>query len=244
MNRAMRSNASKGDPYLSPQFQPDTLDTFLVRRAILNALQAQLKHFHGVVLDVGCGNQPYRPLLLAPPSKATSYIGLDIPGTHYTSPNVFWEGRIMPLADNTVDSALITEVLEHCPEPERLLAEVRRVLKPGGFVFLTVPFLWPLHDVPHDEYRYTPFALQRHLRAAGFSRIELKPLGGWDASLAQLLGLWVRRRPMSLTRRAVLERLLMPAIRALMVRDQPCADFFESCMITGLSSTARKPSVD
>ena len=53
--------------------------------------------------------------------------------------------------------------------------------------------LWPLHDVPYDECRYTPFAIKRHLRNAGFEQFRLKPLGGWDASLAQMIGLWILR---------------------------------------------------
>lgn len=226
--------------YLNPQFSAETLDIFLPRRAILNALQAQLTHFHGLVLDVGCGNQPYRSLLLRPPSKATHYVGLDVPGTHYARPDLYWDGQQIPMADCKVDCAILTEVLEHCPQPERLLSEVQRVLRPGGFLFLTVPFLWPLHDIPHDEYRYTPFALSRHLQAAGFSQIALAPLGDWDASLAQLLGLWVRRRPMGAKRRLILSRLLMPIVALLINRDQPSAQFRESQMITGLSGTARK----
>lgn len=229
------------DPYLNPQFSADTLDVFFVRRAIVNALQAQLTHFHGLVLDVGCGNQPYRSLLLKPPSRVSHYIGLDIPGEHYNMPNLYWDGLRIPMADSAVDCALLTEVLEHCPQPERLLSEVQRVLRPGGFLFFTVPFLWPLHDIPHDEYRYTPFALNRHLRAAGFSQIVLAPLGGWDASLAQLLGLWVRRRPIEPRRRLILSRLLMPVVKLLISRDRPSTEFEESQMITGLSGTARKP---
>lgn len=229
------------DPYLNPRFSTETLDIYLVRRSIVNALRDQLTHFHGLVLDVGCGNQPYRSLFSRPPSQVTRYIGLDIPGDHYARPDLYWEGQRIPMADDTVDCALLTEVLEHCPQPERLLTEVHRVLRPGGFLFFTVPFLWPLHDVPFDEYRYTPFALSRHLQAAGFSQISLAPLGGWDASLAQLLGLWVRRRPMASRHRLILSRLLMPAIQFLVTRDQPGAEFGESQMITGLSGSARKP---
>jgi hypothetical protein len=52
------------------------------------------------------------------------------------------------------------------------------MLKPGSLLFFTVSFLWPLHDVPRDAYRYTPFALERHLRNSGFAQIKLKALGG------------------------------------------------------------------
>ena len=97
--------------------------------------------------------------MLSAPSRVEKYIGLDLKDNIYQKPDVEWDGRTIPLADNSIDCALAMEVLEHCPEPEVVLREALRVLKPGSSLFLTVPFVWPLHDVPHDEYRYTPFAL-------------------------------------------------------------------------------------
>ena len=148
----------------------------------------------------------------------------------------------MPLAAASVDCALATEVFEHCPEPELVMREINRVLKPGGLLFLTVPFLWPLHEVPHDEYRYTPFALERHLRKSGFDSIQLQALGGWDASLAQMLSLWVRRRPFTPLKRRLLTVLTIPIVRFLLRYDYRPSMFGESTMITGLSGTACKGS--
>lgn len=155
-------------------------------------------------------------------------------------PDLFWDGKQIPLEDKTVDCALATEVFEHCPNPEIVMREALRVLKPGGFIFFTVPFLWSLHDVPHDEYRYTPFALERHLRNSGFYHIKLEALGGWDASLAQMIGLWARRRPISPWKRAILSRLLTPVVRYLTEHDQQPSVFSNSTMITGITGTAFK----
>ena len=144
------------------------------------------------------------------------------------------DGRI-PLADASIDSALCTEVLEHCPDPAAVLAEVHRILKPGGSLVLTLPFLWPLHEVPHDWCRYTPFALKSFLESTGFQVCELRPLGGYDRSLAQMLGLWVRRRPMNRWLRAGLTLLLYPISTALCLSREPDAEpFGEGQMITGL----------
>jgi SAM-dependent methyltransferase len=239
---ARDQSPAEDSSYLSPRWSAETLDLVLVRRAILSALEAELGNFTGTLLDIGCGHMPYKPLLLAAPSRVTRYIGLDLKGNRYRLPDLEWDGQHIPLEDGAVDCALATEVLEHCPEPALVLSEARRVLKPGGLVFFTVPFLWPLHDTPHDEYRFTPFALERLLRGAGFVDIELSALGGWDASLAQLIGLWVRRRPMSGRRRRILSRLALPIMRALSGRDRRPHEFQESCMITGIAGTARAPS--
>jgi SAM-dependent methyltransferase len=232
---------SQHDEFLEPRCSPSTLDIYTNRLEIVQALREQLPHFTGTVLDMGCGYMPYKPLLLAPPSRAEKYIGLDLQDNLYQKPDLEWDGRTIPLAEASIDCVMATEVFEHCPDVEAVLREVFRVLKPGGLLFLTVPFLWPLHNVPYDEYRYTPFALERHLRNAAFTEVHLKALGGWDASLAQMLGLWVRRRPFAPWKRALLSGIAWPIVRLLTRRDDPPRNLRDSCMITGLAGTATKP---
>ncbi len=227
--------------FIEVQCTAQFLDRFTVRNSIVRALEDALPLMNGTILDVGCGRMPYRELLLSAPSRATKYIGLDLAREEYaTTPDLVWDGEHILLSDNAVECALATEVFEHCPEPERIMQEICRVLKPGGLLFFTTPFLWPLHEVPGDEWRYTPFSLTRLLRNSGFSQIRLKPLGGWDASLAQMLGLWTMRRPMSRRKRAIFARLAVPVVRYLYRRDQPMVNFRENSMITGLSGVALK----
>lgn len=216
-------------------------DSYIVRTSILAALRAALPSFYGTVLDVGCGRSPYRKLLLSPPSRAEKYLGLDFVNPQYTTrPDLAWEGKDIPLDAEQVDSAMATEVLEHSPEPAAMLGEVVRVLRPGGFFFMTVPFLWPLHDVPHDHFRYTPFTLERLLRAAGFRRVEVKALGGWDAALATMLGLWVQRRDLGDPWRGLFQRIVLLVYKRLLAADRPPATFDRSVMITGLTASAWK----
>src|SRR5262249_8031544 len=174
----------------------------------------------GTLLDIGCGDMPYRRLLLSSQSAVKTYIGLDLKNSGYTQPDLYWNGRHIPLKTCSVNCAIAIEVLEHCPSPQIILREAIRVLKPGGVFVCTTPFLWPLHCVPHDEYRYTPFSLSRLFSRAGFEKIQFGALGGWDASLAQMIGLWVRRRPMAERKRSVLSSLAVPVVRYLLSHDR------------------------
>lgn len=213
------------------------IDSYHNRTSIVRALERTLPRLGGSLLDIGCGRKPYRELLTGPGSRVDSYVGLDIPSDRYPQPDVTWDGGAMPFSDGSFDCAIATEVLEHCPDPGALLAESARVLRSRGLLFLTVPFLWPLHDVPLDHFRYTPFALHRMLTDAGFEGIEVRAHGGWDAALAQMIGLWIRRRPMPSWKKSLLSRLAVPVLRSLARRDIVPKEFYESNMITGLSAT-------
>lgn len=229
------------DPFLRPSLAPSNIDRYLPRVAILQAIRSCSIYLYGRCLDVGCGDQPYRPLLLQPPFQISELLALDRAGDRcqHTPPDLVWEAGKIPLPDASIDSALCTEVLEHCPNPAELLAEVHRVLRPGSSLVLTLPFLWPLHEVPHDWCRYTPFALSHMFVEAGFQVHELRPLGGYDRSLAQMMGLWLRRRPMNRWLRASLTLLLYPVWTGLRLSREPGASGWdEGMMITGLGSKA------
>lgn len=231
--------------YVAPQCRPSTLDGYANVRLLLGAVQRALGDFYGDVLDVGCGHMPYKKLILSTPSRATRYIGLDLSGNGF-QPDLEWDGRTIPLADASVDTALLTEVLEHCPDAGAVLREVHRVLRPGGFLFLTVPFIWPIHDVPHDEFRYTPFSLRRILEGAGFPHPSIEATGGRHAMLAAVLGLWVRRRALTsrvhVVTRTILSALLWPVIWSLVTVDTRPQELGESTLLVGLSASVRKPS--
>jgi len=236
-------NKKNNPDFLVPVCRPNTLHNYLIRQAILKALKSQQDIFHGRLLDVGCGEMPYKSLVASGFNNVECYVGLDFKqnAIHNNSPDIYWEEGKIPLDDSSVDCVLCTEVFEHCPDPEAVMNEIYRVLKVNGILFFTVPFLWPLHEVPYDNYRYTPFALERHLTQCHFSEIELKAMGGWDASLAQMLGLWVRRRPMRRFMRRILSCCFLPVVWILGKVDKPKnALFNEGSMVTGLSGTARK----
>ena len=74
----------------------------------------------------------------------------------------------IPVADNTFDTILCIAVLEHVENPEEIIPEFLRVLKPGGIVVASVPFMQPEHKIPTDYQRYTKDGLERLFRHRGF----------------------------------------------------------------------------
>lgn len=240
---AARPAVPPRDPaFLAPQPMPEFMDLYLVRQGILARLNQAIPLFRGALLDVGCDQMPYREHILAQNPQITRYIGLDFATGKYADrrqPDLTWDGVSIPLPDGGADCAMATEVLEHCPDPVSVLREIRRVLVPGGTLFFTTPFLWPIHNAPHDHYRYTPYALRRLLEEAGFTDVRVEALGGWNASLAQMLGLWLRRAPMDAESRARLTRDLHPFFTELVRTDVAPTDFSKNPMVTGLSGTAR-----
>lgn len=232
------------DTFVNIELSINTLDIYYIRRSILKALNNNLRFFSGNLLDIGCGKMPYKSFVLEN-SEVKEYVGLDIEKAiaydASVKPDYTWDGVTMPFDNDSFECAFGTEVLEHCPKPEIILKEVFRVLKPNGVFFFTVPFLWNLHEVPNDEYRYTPFALKRYLENAGFSDIEIKATGGWHASMAQMLGLWIKRSPMSKNKRKYLSLILKPIIKFLINQDNPNnINFKEGQMLTGLSGIVKK----
>jgi SAM-dependent methyltransferase len=232
------------DNFIEIPYTLENLDKYIIRNSIKTAIDSMLPIFENRLLDIGCGKMPYRDYLFKN-SNINEYIGLDIESAleydKSVRPDFTWNGITMPFENESFECAFGTEVLEHCPEPEIVLKEVFRVLKDDGVFFFTVPFLWNLHEVPHDEYRYTPFSLERHLKNSGFKEIEIRATGGWHASMAQMIGLWVRRSSMSNVKRKYLSIVLKPIIGYLIKKDKSSHVIFsEGQMITGLYGIAKK----
>ena len=114
-------------------------------------------------LDVGCSTGPYATYF---PNRT----GLDIKKTPAVDIVADCHDLHM-IGDEEFDCVLCTEVLEHLHTPQQAIDEFHRVLKSGGILILTTRFIYPLHDVPHDYYRFTRYGLEHLLRA--FRILEL-----------------------------------------------------------------------
>ena len=129
----------------------------------------------GVVLDAGAGYQRYRPffeesLYLAQEHPVAGARNKDI-----RTFDILCDVRRIPLEDNSVDVVLSTSSLEHFEFPEQFFHEAFRVLKPGGSLWINVPFAYNEHEVPYDFQRPTRFGLLRWYEHAGFERVLVQP---------------------------------------------------------------------
>lgn len=112
----------------------------------------------GKTLDIGCGNAIYSDLF---PNRVT----VDIERRPGVPVDIIGDAHNLSIFPaNTFDVILCTEVLEHLHTPARAIAEFHRILKPRGTLLLTTRFVFPLHDTPHDYYRYTKYGLNHLLQ--------------------------------------------------------------------------------
>lgn len=89
-----------------------------------------------------------------------------------------FEADALPYQEQSVDTVVACNLLEHIYNHKRLLSEMHRVLKPGGQLIGFVPFWVGIHLDPHDYFRYTPESLERLLAEAGFRDIRVRAVGG------------------------------------------------------------------
>jgi SAM-dependent methyltransferase len=161
--------------YLAQMARPSALGMlvnpfYFARRALFDEVRAFAGHIRGRVLDVGCGQRPYENLF-----SADEYVGLELDSPAARArdrADIYYEGAALPFAPDSFDALLCNQVFEHVFNPELFLAELHRVLKPGGKLLLTVPFAWDEHEQPGDFARYSSFGIAASLRRAGFEILE------------------------------------------------------------------------
>jgi len=144
---------------------------FFARRGLYLKMRELAPKLKGKLLDVGCGRKPYQNLF-----KVDSYIGMDIELSGHSHEqedvDVFYDGTIFPFENETFDSILCNQVLEHVFNPDEFLSEIQRVLKKDGQFLLTVPFCWDEHEQPYDFARYSSFGLKHLFEKHGFEIIK------------------------------------------------------------------------
>ena len=138
------------------------------------------------VLDAGAGESAYKSHF-----ARQRYTGIDLGigdrEWDYTNLDVMGDLAALPFATGAFDAALNIVTLEHVKEPQRVLTELARVLRPGGRLLLVVPHEWEVHQHPNDFFRYTKYGVEEFARTAGFSVVSIMAGGGYFRLLARRL---------------------------------------------------------
>lgn len=133
---------------------------------------------HGRLLDLGCGSVPLFGMYK---SLVTDVTCVDWAGSRHGRDYLDLEHDLnlpLPLESHGYTAVLLSDLLEHIYDPRSLLSEVCRVLVPGGVVIIGVPFMYWIHEAPHDYFRYTEYALEKMLKEAGFEVGTIVRVGG------------------------------------------------------------------
>lgn len=168
---------------------------YAIRKSLKMAVDELKSHISGEVLDLGCGIMPYKNYLRSN-GQISNYTGIDLENSDYhnkVKPDLYWDGITIPLGDESMDWVIATEFMEHYFDTQHILLEIKRVLKPGGRLFFTVPFIYMLHESPYDYHRFTPFSIESHFKKAHYGNINIYALGGFNYSLVIMMSLWSKK---------------------------------------------------
>jgi len=170
------------------------LNPIELRRDVRTALQGCFSRYLTVqmnVYDIGCGDKPFAEFLKG---KVKSHIGVDIENGFYDRSHIDLIGSAceIPVKNGTADAVISSQVLEHLSDPRESLKESARILKEGGLLFLSFPFLYPIHALPHDYFRYTEFAANVMLKESGLEIIENHRIGGFWYCAGLFTGMYLK----------------------------------------------------
>lgn len=177
--------------YLKQRFFPDFFSLiinpfYFSRKNLLKHIRYLSVELQGKLLDFGCGSKPYKELF----SNVTEYIGIDVENDghdHITEEiDLYYDGETIPFEDEIFNSVLVSEVLEHVPDIDKSLGEIRRVLKKDGKLLVTIPFVCPEHEMPFDFRRYTENGIEDILIKNGFNIVNCNKCGNFVEVLFQL----------------------------------------------------------
>jgi SAM-dependent methyltransferase len=178
----------------------DPMEVSIPSRLIVDLIAAfyqrhVAEHVKGHLLDLGCGKVPlygiYKPYV-----KTVTCV--DWPQSMHDKSYVDYELDItkpLPFANERFDTIILSDVLEHLATPTAIWKEMYRILAGDGKILISVPFIYGLHEVPHDYYRYTRFALTRFAEEIGLKIILLKEIGGMPEVMTDIFAKTIRRLP-------------------------------------------------
>lgn len=153
-------------------------------------------HCRGDLVDLGCGQAPLYDLYRSYVSSVTC---VDWSHSAHADRHVDITCDLnmpLPMDAQSFDTIILSDVLEHLARPEAFWDEMRRVLRPGGSLLMNVPFMYWLHETPHDYYRYTEWALKRFAQLARMKVVALEATGGSPEVFADILAKHTQHIPL------------------------------------------------
>jgi 2-polyprenyl-3-methyl-5-hydroxy-6-metoxy-1,4-benzoquinol methylase len=169
-------------------YQPTSSREQLIVPLLRAGIDAALRNYAAPLgpgkklLDVGCGEQPLRSILR---DMGFAYTSVDVHQNKSATVDVV-AAIDQPLppqvpASGPFDFIVCTEVLEHVADWEMAFRNLRSLLAPGGRLLVTCPHFYPLHEIPHDFWRPTPYALQFFADRHGLKILDQQSAGdGFD----------------------------------------------------------------
>ncbi len=197
------------------QFQPGLLGLFInpfyfARKGLYRNIAALGGNINGKTLDVGCGQKPYESLF-----GSSRYIGLELdsPAARQNKKvDFYYDGTAFPFGSEEFDSVVLNQVLEHVFNPPQFLAEVNRILKKGGVVLLTVPFVWDEHEQPNDYARYSSFGVRFLLEQNRFELLVQRKTANDITAIFQLVNAYLYKK--TVTRSSLINFLVTLVLMA------------------------------
>lgn len=155
----------------------------------------------GKLLDLGCGNVPMFGFYK---DYVSDVICVDWGSSLHDLSHLDYEFDLndnLIIEENQFDTIICSDVLEHLHNPENLFLEANRLLKSTGCLLMNFPFLYGIHEAPHDYYRYTEYAIERFAEGNNFKIVKTYRHGDlidvWDHASLRILKLipysgWIR----------------------------------------------------
>ena len=180
-----------------PSFIGLVVNPFFIARSCLHFNIKKLAPlFTGNLLDIGCGDKPYELLF----NNVEKYEGIEIDTTVHesTKAEYIYDGKTLPFLENSYQSVILNEVIEHVFNPDELLREIKRIIKIDGKLMITLPFVWDEHEQPYDYARYSSFGIKYLLEKNGFTVQKISKSCPNISVLFQLLNLYIYKTTKSL----------------------------------------------
>ncbi len=164
-----------------------------------------------IALDLGCGERPYKDLLN---NKFASVVNADYE-KRCKDLDCYADAKNTPFATDTFDAVLLSEVIEHVENPGSVVNEIYRILKPGGYLILTWPLIYGLHEIPTDFIRYTEFGMDQLLRKNSLIIYKIKRIGDILAVIHTLIGQILSAIIESFKRARLMGRIVRPVCQLI-----------------------------